>query len=594
MELQDFIHKLEEGVGARIIKGFALALGLVALAAMYDWREYKCFANQDAMDMAQVARHVAEGKGYTTGFIRPLSLHLLQQQAKKEGRSENQLLKEPHPDLAHPPVYPLMLAGLMKLMPMQFTIAQEGEFAHYQPEMVISWMNQLFLILVILLAFFLARRLFDAAVAWLTAAILAGTDLLWRFSVSGLATMLLLLLFLGLVWMLVRMEERQRAGTPGEAWFLGMATMVGLLAGVGALTRYGFGFIIIPIVVYFLIYFGQRRIAMSGIALIAFLVAFTPWIVRNWLVSGTPFGVAGYALLQELPFLPAERVLRLLDPDLRGVMIEDCVRKLMLNLASIFGNDLPRLGGNWLSGFFLASLLITYRSVALSRLRVFGLLTLCVFAFVQALGRTHLAAESPDVNSDNLLVLLTPLAFTFGVGLFYQLMDQIDLPFPPLRTWVAGIFGAIMCAPLFFTFLPPRSYPVNFPPYHPPLVQQAAFWLDEKELMMSDMPWAVAWYGNRNCIWTTMKVQPEFFDLNDRQKPISALYLTQLTTDKKFQTEIVHGEDMAWGRFYVESLLKTNLPPGWTLRHAPAGFLEAGQMYLTDRPRWRTALRREQ
>jgi 4-amino-4-deoxy-L-arabinose transferase-like glycosyltransferase len=586
-ELQDLIHKLEEGIGARIIKGIALALGLLALAAVYDWREYKCFATQDSMDMAQLARNISEGKGYTTHVIRPLSLHLVQEKAKAEGRNPNEVLRNPHPDLANPPVYPWVLAALMKVLPLQYTIPQEGEFGRYQPELIISGMNQILFVLVIVLTFFLARRLFDPQVAWLTAAILAGTDLLWRFSISGLATMLLLLIFLGLLWVLAVMEEHQRETKSGEGWFLGMAAAAGLLAGVGGLTRYGFGFVIIPVVVFFLIFFAQRRIALSGVALVTFLAVMAPWIARNWVVSGTPFGVAGYAVLQELPFFPGERLLRLLSPDLRGVMLEDCLRKLMLNLSSIVTNDLPKLGGSWLSGLCLVSVLITYRSAALKSLRAFGLLVLPVFALVQALGRTHLSTESPDVNSDNLLVLLTPLVFMFGVALFNQLLDQIELPFPPLRTWVAGTFGVVMCAPLLFTFLPPRSYPVNFPPYHPPLIQQASFWLDEKEMMMSDMPWAVAWYGNRTCLWTTLSVQPEFFEINDRQKPISAIYLTQLTTDKKFQSEIIHGEDLAWGRFYVESLLKTNLPPGWTLRHAPAGFLEAGQMFLTDRPRWK-------
>ncbi len=588
--LQEWIHKLEEGFGARLLKGLVLALGFLTVAGLYNWREYRGFATQTAMDQAQLARHLAQGEGFTTSVIRPFSLGVLREHARREGRNPNEVLRGPHPDLVNAPVYPLILAGLMKALPFQFLIPAEGEYARYQPEMWIALFNQLLLVAAVLLTFFLARRLFDHQVAWLSAVIMAGTELLWRFSVSGLPTLFLLVITLGILWILAVMEQRQRENTPGEPWHLSMATLVGLLAGLGGLTLYSYGWIIVPVVVFFLIYFDQRRIAVAGVALLAFAAVLAPWIVRNLMVCGLPFGVASFSLIQETPYFPAERLLRSIDPDFRIVMVEDFFRKLLLNLSSMTLNDLPKLGGNWLCAFFLVSLLVPYRSPALNRFRVLGVLTLPVFALAQALGRSHLSAESPEINAENLLVLTVPLVFIFGAGLFNQLLDGIELPFPPVRTWVASAFGLIMCAPLLFTFLPPRTFPVVYPPYHPPLIQQAASWIEDQELMMSDMPWAVAWYGQRKCLWTTLAVSPDFFDINDSQKAISALYLTQLTTDGKFQSQITRSEDHAWGRFYVESVLKTNLPSGWPLRHAPAGFLEAGQMYITDRPRWKWPL----
>jgi hypothetical protein len=60
------------------------------------------------------------------------------------------------------------------------------------------------------LTFQLARRLFDVSVAWISAIIMAGSELFWRFSVSGLSAMLSLVIFLGLVWCLVAMEQAAR------------------------------------------------------------------------------------------------------------------------------------------------------------------------------------------------------------------------------------------------------------------------------------------------------------------------------------------------------------------------------------------------
>jgi len=37
------------------------------------------------------------------------------------------------------------------------------------------------------------------------------------------------------------------------------------------------------------------------------------------------------------------------------------------------------------------------------------------------------STETPDVNSENLLVLLAPLVFIYGVSLLFTLVDQMDL-----------------------------------------------------------------------------------------------------------------------------------------------------------------------
>jgi len=63
--------------------------------------------------------------------------------------------------------------------------------------------------------FFLARRLFDKPTAWLSAALLFGADIMWRFTVSGISTTLVLLIFVGVVWCLVLIEETVREGNRG-------------------------------------------------------------------------------------------------------------------------------------------------------------------------------------------------------------------------------------------------------------------------------------------------------------------------------------------------------------------------------------------
>ena len=86
----------------------------------------------------------------------------------------------------------------------------------------------------------------------------------------------------------------------------------------------------------------------------------------------------------------------------------------------------------------------------------------------------------------------------FGAGVFFTLLDQIVPPDPQARRGVAGLFALVMCAPLLLTLVgPARRRPSR--PYAPFHIQRIAGMMHPDELMMSDIPWAVAWYGERPC-----------------------------------------------------------------------------------------------
>ena len=310
IRLQEWIYRLEVGQGVRVVRWVLAILALLTLTAVYDWREYRNFSTAEAMDVAQLARNIAEGEGYTTRFIRPLSIHLVEQRQMELNQRTNDLalLLSGHPDLANPPVYPVLLAGLIKVLPLDWEIPRGVPFSRYPPEVVIGFFNQALFFVAIFLAFRLAGRLFDSSVAWITTLVLAGSDLFWRFSVSGLSTMLLALLYLGLVWCLVFMEEASRQSRRRGAWFAAMAWLAGALVGLGALTRYSFGWLILPVLVFFAFHFGQRRVVLCLAAMVAFAGVLAPWLARNYQCSGTLFGSAGYSVVEDTPPLPMDRL----------------------------------------------------------------------------------------------------------------------------------------------------------------------------------------------------------------------------------------------------------------------------------------------
>src|SRR5215831_15070695 len=112
--VQSLIHKLEEAGGVRYLRLILALAAIVAVVAIYDINCYRNFSTPEAMDAAQLARNLARGSGYTTEFIRPLSIYLLEKKhGVKEGAplpdnsTDPGRLREAHPDLANPPVYPL-------------------------------------------------------------------------------------------------------------------------------------------------------------------------------------------------------------------------------------------------------------------------------------------------------------------------------------------------------------------------------------------------------------------------------------------------------------------------------------------------------
>ena len=612
--LQTVIHFFEEGAGGRFFSHtfriLAAALGLFVLGLAYNLCAFKNFSTEEAMDSAQLARNISEGRGYTTMFIRPLSFQIVRDRTesradltKTNQTSDMGRLKQGHPDLANPPVYPVLLAGAMKILPFHYAVdtkhgfwsklknPQQREFWRYQPDFIIAVINQFLFVGVILVTFKLARRMFDREVAWLTAFLLAGSELFWRFSVSGLSTIVLMLIFLGLAWCLLRLEEEAREPKAGKARVFIWAGLCGLLVGLGGLTRYSFAWLLIAVVLFMWLFTPKpQRAALAGTALVAFAVLFGPWVARNCLVSGLPFGTATYSIVEGTSMFPEHRLERALEPQVTAWDVFNAGRrKLIGNTRTMLENDLPRLGGTWVSAFFLVGLMVGFKNPAVRRLRYFLLGCVVLLALVQALGRTQLSEDSPDINSENLLALVAPLVLMYGAGLFHLLLDQIALPFLQMRRVVAGLFVVVASLPLLMVFTPPRGTPVAYPPYYPPAIQQVVGWTKADELIMSDIPWAVAWYGQSQSVWLTLDCQASFLTINDYEKPIQALYVSRMTLDGRFLPQMLREGDRAWGPFILNCLFrrtqgKNGPPPGFPLQFWQSGWPD--QFLLTFREHW--------
>ena len=595
--LQDIIHKFEVGEGRHYIPIGAGILLFIAILAVYNLREATGFASIEAMDNSQIARNIAQGEGFSTNFIRPLSLALVSKQ--REGDINDPLqLKANHPDLANAPLYPYLIGGLMKALPFSYRIPElrSKNFRRFQPEVMIGIVNQGLFIGCGLLLFLIARSLFDDAIACFALVVFMGTDLMWRFSFSGLSTNLGMFLVLLLTACLIKLERGHPCSDYAEkdnplrieraiGYYVAMGAICGLLIGALMLTRYSLGYLIVPTVLFMSFYLPGKRLVTIGTTLVVGVLIVSPWLVRNHQLSGHFFGTAGYAHYHESSRFPNTELERNLQGDIGSASLRETIRKYFRNTGDIVENQIPKLGGSWLSALFIAGLLVPFSNRSLNRLRVFAVLGLLTLATVQAIGRTYLSDHSPEINNENLLILFLPLVYLFGAGLFFLLLDQLNLNFAGANFYVSLLVAFLACLPLVFRILPPRTSPVAYPPYSPPLIQRVGNWFEDNELMMSDMPWAIGWYADKKCIWLTKNLDPDFFTINDRYKPINGLYLTPITTDGRFVSDMVRNSNWAWGRLHMDITLRKNLPKGFPLLHVDDGFMP-DQLVLTDWPRW--------
>ena len=178
--LQDLLHKLEVGGGMRYFRvGFAV-LGVVLLMASITCARTETWGRRKRWTRRNWPQY-RPGQGLHDSVHPPFEHAPLKKRATQragalaaDGVADPAQIRGMHPDISNPPVYPLVLAGLMKVCRFDYTIAttkpfwsNAGRFWRYKPDFAIALLNQFLFLAAIALVFFLARHLFDPAVAWL-------------------------------------------------------------------------------------------------------------------------------------------------------------------------------------------------------------------------------------------------------------------------------------------------------------------------------------------------------------------------------------------------------------------------------------------
>lgn len=580
--VQQAVWHLEVGVGRRIVLWVLVLLLAIGIGVVYTALQFRGLEKREAMDMAQVARNLARGQGYTTYVIRPLSLRQLQEHTPAhEARLMN------HPDIYNPPLYPALLAGVFKLLPPRVFTFSSGDRVYTPEQWAILPVNQVCLLLTLLLVYFWARQLFDTRVAITAGLLLLFSDTLWTYSVSGLPTnllMLLALLAMYCLWLADRWLNplgEDATARPVDAVVVALLLGSAVLAGLCFLTRYTAGLLVVPVLVYLArMLRGRHAVVWMLVYAAVFLAVITPWLARNVEVSGSPWGIAHYQIAGDEPLQ------RAYHPELGEAFgVRAVLRQLVTGTRAHLLGSLRMIGTDFLICFFLVGVMYGFRRRDVARLR--GVLLGLLFSGMVAMAvfGAPREASGPEIFGGNLLVVWLPLVAVFGTAFFYLLLDRINFQIPLTKGIAIGGFALVNTAPFLFSLLPPHRGPFPYPPYLAPYTAMTAKWFNADEVGASDLPWAMAWSGDRRTLWLPTMVQ-DFMDINDfvvpqSNKGISFLFLTPYMLNRNYQSEILKGEFKDWA-----GVIRGQLPASFPLKAVTLFHPNNEQILFADRPRW--------
>jgi 4-amino-4-deoxy-L-arabinose transferase-like glycosyltransferase len=291
---------------------------LIPCLAIFAWffsSEFRGLALPEAMDVAQVGRHISEGEGFTTSFVRPLSLAGV-------ARAER------HPDLYNAPLYPLVLAVAFNLFGAN--------------DRAVGLVSVLFGLLTALLAYFVGTRLVDQRAGALSAVLVSLSTGFLYASTSGLnITLLAFLITLGFYLILRHSGSLRWSIACGAVW------------GLTCLAEYTAVALIVPAIVLVVLAQRELRLKHAGAFAVGLVVVLLPWMVRNWLVAGGPLtslkacSIAAYGTSYPVTSLyryPMEKLDSVAPMTFMMGNLGEVAKKLLLNLGALI-SYLPRLLG---------------------------------------------------------------------------------------------------------------------------------------------------------------------------------------------------------------------------------------------------------
>jgi hypothetical protein len=180
----------------------------------------------------------------------------------------------------------------------------------------------------------------------------------------------------------------------------------------------------------------------------------------------------------------------------------------------------------------------------------------------------------------------------YGLAWLLVQWNRLNIQFPFARSGFIALLFLLCGLPLVNSLLGMLfgfpTFPTRWPPYIPPYLAVLNQWMQPNEATASDIPWAVAWYGDRPSILVpaSVKTLTDISDYGVIGVTVPALYLTPVSgADNKWR-DISKGQYKEWAAVIQQNTDLGKLPYKWgTLVLGPNGECP----FLADRDRSKKA-----
>ncbi len=566
--IQRLVHAMEAGGAAVWFRRGLATLVVIGIAVFYFMHEFEGLATSQAMDAAQIGRHIASGQGWRTNLIRPRAIGQLQSKGKV-------VTQKIWYDTYNAPLPPLVDA--IALFPVKSHWKMTPADITYVGDRAVVLVQMLFFIASIVVFFFIARRLFDQRVALLACTLVLICDTIWQYSLSGLPQMMLLFFFCLTIYCLLRAMQAQYGGGAVGIWLALAGVGFGLLALTHALTLW----IFVAAMVYCVFFFRPRGYA-AVIILVTFLLIYTPWLVRNYIVCGHPGGVAIYSVLNGIRQSEAGWM-RQINLDLTGITPGYFRDRIVTEFTRQLGRLFEYLGWSVVAPLFFVSLLHRFKRPETASMR-WLILSMWVGAVLGM--ATYGMDEEQRFTANQLHLLFIPVMTCYGFAFLLVLWNRLEIDLPIARIGFLVLLFVLCGWPMIYTItLSTKKSPIRWPPYVPPYISALNDWMGPGEITASDMPWAIAWYADRHSVWLpeTVETMSNLNDYRTLGEPINGLYITPISGSDNRLRDITQGEYKDWGPVILRSIDPSKFPLPWVTLLG----LENECMFFSDHARSR-------
>ena len=553
--LQDWVYEVEAGSIRLWLVRIALVLLVGGLAGWIGLREFNGLRSMEAMDFAQQGRQLAQGKGFTTLFVRPLALWQLR---AKDGNQAPPVYE--FPETLTPPLYPLLLAGLFRggqiLHLLDFEVSPESvkSFRIYTPDYVPLVLNLLAIVAVTLVIFLWGSAQFDIGVGLLAGVFFLGSANLWDLALEGGCSLLVVLLYASTGYLLSHLWRRQdgevtAVGTMGGHF---LAFFGGILMGVTPLVQVIHIWPVLVLVFLSLFFLGQEKWSLLLGALIP-ITLFLAWLGKLWVITGNPLGLNWAYFLNDSANYPGNIVWRTFSFDVEKTDVWRRSLGSVLRGGSILLQKGPMLCGSALAGILgFVTLLHRFRlrSATMGRNIWGGVVITLLIA-------TAFVVRSDDQTGIPILITLLPVACVYGSAFLWILVERLKLELDLLGKLIACMVGLLALSPTVARLLLPEPPPFAFPPNYPPIFIFMRSWFEPNEFQASDLPWAESWYANTPTLWLPT-TREDFLKIHDRITPVLSILFTPMSSDVKMYSQMLsdNSEWKAWA-----DLIRRQEPP---------------------------------